>query len=104
MALESERSFLESLITVTTVAPLSIHTQAVFPTFMSICMTFIDILSINESKALKQYAILPLQDLPFHSMPEAQFGMQAYDPILFTHFSCIRQGEIGSSHSSISMH
>lgn len=54
MALESERSFLESLITVTTVAPLSIHTQAVFPTFMSICMTFIDILSINESKALKQ--------------------------------------------------
>ena len=50
MALESERPFLESLITVATVAPLSIHTQAVFPAFMSICVTFIDILSINESK------------------------------------------------------
>lgn len=87
MALESERLFLESLITVTTIAPLSIHTQAVLPAFMSICMTFIDILSINESKELNKLARLPLQDLPFHSIPGAQSGMHAYDPMLFTHFS-----------------
>ena len=94
MALESERPFLESLITVATVAPLSIHAQAVFPAFMGICMTFIDILSINESKALNKKAMLPLHDLPLNSIPGEQSGMQAYDPILFTHFSCIRQGDI----------
>ena len=43
MALESERSFLESVITVATVASHSIYANPVFPAFMCIFSTFIDI-------------------------------------------------------------